>query len=103
MPFDLGMEVSNITNKQQYGEECCFRESKKAKVLNKALGNIQKTKKEKSCLSLDSEKQTDPTEQNGNTGVIASLDFLQCGLNNYWILGFSVTRQSSLDYPDYSL
>lgn len=50
MPFDLGMEVSNITNKQQYGEEWCFRESEKAKVLNKALGNIQKIKKEKSCL-----------------------------------------------------
>lgn len=47
MPFDLGMEVSNITNKQQYGEEWCFRESKKAKVLNKVLGNIQKTKKKK--------------------------------------------------------
>lgn len=78
MPFDLGMEVSNITNKQQYGEEWCFRESKKAKVLNKVLGNIQKTKKkkkEKSCLSLDSEKQTDPTELNGDTGVTASLGF----------------------------
>lgn len=50
MPFDLGMGVSNITNKQQYGEEWCFRESEKAKVLNKALGNTQKIKKEKSCL-----------------------------------------------------
>lgn len=44
MPFDLGMEVSNITNKQRYGEEWCFRESEKAKVLNKALGNIQDKK-----------------------------------------------------------
>lgn len=44
MPFDLGMEVSNITNKQRYGEEWCFRESEKAKVLNKAPGNIQDRK-----------------------------------------------------------
>lgn len=44
MPFDLGMEVSNITNKQRYGEEWCFRESEKAKVLNKVLGNIQDKK-----------------------------------------------------------
>lgn len=74
---------------------------KKPKVLNKALENIQKTeKKEKSCLSLDSERQTDPTEPNGDTGVTVSLDF---GINNYWILGLSVIRQSSLDYLDYCL
>lgn len=81
-----------------------FEKVKKAQSTTESFGKHLKVgKKEKLCLSLYSERWADPREPKGDTGVTASLDLLQCGLNNYWIIGFSVMRQSTPDYLDYSL
>lgn len=72
MPLELGMEVSNMGNKQSYGRERSFKKEKNPKVLNKVPENTPKIGK---VMTESRLRKADPTEPNGDTGVTASLDF----------------------------